>query len=155
MCASRCCGIGILQDLVCCPQVNKTHTKKKKPTLGDFDCTRMWRQWPHLLTYKWDTGSQQQDSDKQVLKLLSNQLPDALPWRRQRTINQSAGQALHRAAMWPTGPQRRNMYYKSQSLGLCTESMCRQGVMRMYRYIIRRPSDNMLFNEMLMQRCRW
>lgn len=36
-----------------------------------------------LFTYKRDAGSQQQDPDKQVLKLLNNQLPDALTWVRQ------------------------------------------------------------------------
>lgn len=35
-------------------------------------------------TYKRDAGGQQQDPDKQVLKLLSNQLPDALTWARER-----------------------------------------------------------------------
>lgn len=42
-----------------------------------------------MLTYKWNAGGQQQDPDKQVLKLLHNQLPDALTcekkakeWRR-------------------------------------------------------------------------
>lgn len=31
-----------------------------------------------MLAYKRNAGSQQQDPDKQVLKLLHNQLPDAL-----------------------------------------------------------------------------
>lgn len=36
-------------------------------------------------TYKRDAGSQQQDSDEQVLKLLDDQLPDALAWRTPST----------------------------------------------------------------------
>lgn len=41
---------------------------------------RRWmrQEQPCLFTYKRDAGSQQQDSDEQVLKLLNNQLPDAL-----------------------------------------------------------------------------
>lgn len=42
------------------------------------------------MTYKRNAGSQQQDSDKQVLKLLHNQLPDALTCRKEdRQMNNS------------------------------------------------------------------
>lgn len=41
-------------------------------------------QWNNkkVLTYKRNAGSQQQDSDKQVFKLLHNQLPDALTCKK-------------------------------------------------------------------------
>lgn len=39
-----------------------------------------------LFTYKRDAGSQQQDSDQQVFKLLNNQLPDALAWKKRSQI---------------------------------------------------------------------
>lgn len=58
-----------------------------------------------LFTYKRDAGSQQQDSDKQVFKLLNNQLPDALAWRRQSQIDGSAAQPLHGAAEGTSQPQ--------------------------------------------------
>lgn len=35
-----------------------------------------------LFTYKRDAGSQQQDPDQEIFKLLNHQLPDGLAWER-------------------------------------------------------------------------
>lgn len=36
-----------------------------------------------LFTYKRDAGSQQQDPDQEIFKLLNHQLPDGLAWERE------------------------------------------------------------------------
>lgn len=56
-----------------------------------------------LFTHKRDAGSQQQNPDQKVLKLLSNQLPDTLTWQIQRHMEErihSSKSFNHEEKIW-------------------------------------------------------